>query len=253
VNRNEIATIVVFAWMSIAAHARAADVQVAVASNFAAPMQRIAAEFAHDTGHRAVIATGATGTFYAQIKNGAPFEVLLSADVATPKKLEAEGFAVPGTRFPYAVGKLVLWSPRAGYVDPAGAVLARGDFRHLAIANPKLAPYGAAAMVTLAALGLVDAVRSKLVQGDSIAQAYQFVATGNAEIGFVALSQITVPGAATVGSFWIVPGHLYSPIEQDAVLLRKGTANPAATAFCEYVKNAHAQEIIRAYGYDLAR
>lgn len=233
--------------------AEASEVQVAVAANFARPMQRIAAEFAKDTGHQAVLATGATGAFFAQIENGAPFEVLLSADRATPERLEADGFGVAGSRFTYALGTLVLWSAKPGVVDAAGAVLKKGEFRHLAIANPKVAPYGAAAMEALRSLGLFEGLRSKLVQGESIAQAYQFIATGNAELGFVALSQVAAPDAPTTGSYWIVSAHLYAPIRQDAVLLRRGERNPAARALCEYMKSVKAREVIRAYGYELSQ
>jgi molybdate transport system substrate-binding protein len=244
------------AWLVLAVllaerRAGASEVQVAVAANFAGPMQRIAAEFAKDTKHRAIVVTGATGSLYAQIRNGAPFDVLLSADAVTPKKLESDGLAVPGSRFIYAFGKLVLWSARAGFVDGAGDVLARGGFRHLAIANPKLAPYGAAAMEVIAALGLSESVRPKLVWGESIAQVAQFIETGNAELGFVALSQIAVPDQAAVGSYWLVPAKLYSSIEQDAVLLVRGATNPAARALCEYMRSAKARELIRAFGYAL--
>ncbi len=233
--------------------AEASEVQVAVAANFARPMQRIAAEFAKDTGHQAVIATGATGTLLAQVENGAPFELLLSADRATPERLEADGFGVVGSRFTYALGTLVLWSTKPGTVDAAGAVLRKGAFQHLAIANPKVAPYGAAAVEALRSLGLFETLRSKLVQGESIAQAYQFIATGNAELGFVALSQVAVPDAPTLGSYWIVPARLYAPIRQDAVLLRKGERNPAARALCEYMKSVKARDVIRAYGYELSQ
>jgi len=233
--------------------AEASEVQVAVAANFARPMQRIAAEFAKDTGHQAVIATGATGTLLAQVENGAPFELLLSADRATPERLEADGFGVVGSCFTYALGTLVLWSTKPGTVDAAGAVLRKGAFQHLAIANPKVAPYGAAAVEALRSLGLFETLRSKLVQGESIAQAYQFIATGNAELGFVALSQVAVPDAPTLGSYWIVPARLYAPIRQDAVLLRKGERNPAARALCEYMKSVKARDVIRAYGYELSQ
>jgi molybdate transport system substrate-binding protein len=222
-----------------------------VAANFAHPIQRIAEEFTKDTGHHAVIATGATGTFFAQIESGAPFEVLLAADRATPERLAADGFALAPSRFTYALGVLVLWSAKQGYVDGAGAVLHNGAFRHVAIANPKLAPYGAAAMDALASLGLLDGVRPKLVQGQSIAQAHQFVASGNAELGFVALSQVSGPDVPATGSYWIVPGRLYAPIEQQAVVLRNGASNPAAAALCEYLKGAKARDVIRSYGYEL--
>jgi molybdate transport system substrate-binding protein len=229
----------------------AAEVQVAVAANFAHPMQRIAEAFASDTGHHAVLVSGATGTFFAQIEHGAPFEVFLAADRTTPEKLAADGYAVPESRFTYASGVLVLWSARQGYVDAGGSVLSKGDFRHLAIANPKLAPYGAAAIRTLESLGLLDRLRPRLVQGESIAQALQFVASGSAEVGFVALSQVAAPDTPLAGSYWVVPSHLYGPIVQDAVLLKRGSPNPAAAALCEYLKGPTARDIIRSYGYEL--
>jgi molybdate transport system substrate-binding protein len=233
------------------AAAQANDVQVAVAANFTAPMQKIAAEFAKDTGHKAVLAFGATGKFYAQIVNGAPFEVLLAADDATPARLETEHRTVPGTRFTYAIGKLALWSAKEGVVDNQGQVLKTGDYAHLAIANPKTAPYGAAAIETLAKLNLLDRVQGKLVQGENIAQAYQFVSTGNAPLGFVALAQVYRDGRFTSGSGWIVPATLHAPIRQDAVILAKGSANPAAQALEGYLKSDKARGIIRSYGYAL--
>jgi len=233
------------------AAAQANDVQVAVAANFTAPMQKIAAEFAKDTGHKAVLAFGATGKFYAQIVNGAPFDVLLAADDETPARLETEHRTVPGTRFTYATGKLVLWSAQDGVVDNQGQVLKTGDYAHLAIANPKTAPYGAAAIETLTKLNLLDRVLGKLVQGENIAQAYQFVSTGNARLGFVALSQVYRDGRFTSGSGWIVPANLHGPIRQDAVILARGGANPAAQALEGYLKSNKAKEIIRSYGYAL--
>jgi len=231
--------------------AQADDVQVAVAANFTAPMQKIAAAFEKDTGHKAVLAFGATGKFYAQIANGAPFEVLLAADDDTPAKLEAEHRTVAGTRFTYATGKLVLWSAQEGYVDGQGQVLKTGNYAHLAIANPKTAPYGAAAVETLTRLNLYDRVQGKLVQGENIAQTHQFVSTGNAALGFVALSQVYRDGKFTSGSGWIVPANLHSPIRQDAVILARGAANPAARALADYLKSNKARDIIRSYGYAL--
>ena len=231
--------------------AQAAEVQVAVAANFAAPMQKIAAEFARDTGHQALLAFGATGKFYAQIKNGAPFQVFLAADDQTPAKLEAEGDAVPGSRFTYAIGALVLWSAKPGYVDEQGAVLKKGEFKHLAIANPKTAPYGAAAVAVLTKLGLLDAIESRFVTGENITQTYQFIETENAELGFVALSQVMIDGKLTRGSAWIVPANLHEPIRQDAVLLTSGKDQPAAKALLEYLKDAKAAAIIKSYGYAL--
>lgn len=231
--------------------AQAADVQVAVAANFTAPMQKIAAAFEQDTGNKAVLAFGATGKFYAQITNGAPFEVLLAADDDTPARLEQEKHTVPGTRFTYATGKLVLWSARENYVDGQGKVLQTGNFDHLSIANPKAAPYGAAAVETLKKLNLYERLQPKIVQGENIAQAQQFVASGNAPLGFVALSQVSKDGKFTSGSGWIVPASMHSPIRQDAVILTKGADNPAARALLDYLKSDKAKGIIRSYGYEL--
>jgi molybdate transport system substrate-binding protein len=229
--------------------AHAGQVQVAVAANFAAPMARIGQAFTDATGHTLKLSSGATGKFYAQIVTGAPFEVLLAADEATPKKLADEGHAVAASRFTYATGRLVLWSAKPGLVDGQGAVLASGRFAHLAIANPKVAPYGRAAMEVLRARGLADVLAPKLVTGESIAQAFQFVATGNAELGFVALSQVQVPGKPRIGSAWLVPQSLHAPILQDAVLLKAGEHNPAAAALLAYLKNPQARELMRAFGY----
>lgn len=228
---------------------QAGEVSVAVAANFTAPMQRIAAQFEADTGHKAVLSFGATGKFYAQIKNGAPFDVLLAADDETPARLEKEGQG--GSRTTYAIGKLVLWSKQPGLVDDRGEVLKAARFERLALADPKLAPYGAAAVEAMTRLGVLDALRPKLVQGENIAQTYQFVATGNAQLGFVALSQVWADGKLKEGSAWLVPGSLYSPIRQDAILLNKGKDNPAAAALLQYLRGAKAAGIIRAYGYDL--
>ena len=231
--------------------ASADEVQVAVAANFTAPMQKIAEAFARDTGHRAVLAFGATGKFYAQINNGAPFDVLLAADEQTPQRLEDEGQGVTGSRFTYAVGSLVLWSAREGYVDPQGRVLADGDFRHLALANPKTAPYGAAALQTLEKLGLRERLQPRFVQGENIAQTHQFVASGNAELGFIALSQVIEDGRIARGSAWRVPADQHQPIRQDALLLQRGEHNPAARALLDYLKGASAIALIRAYGYEV--
>ncbi|APQ13295.1 molybdate ABC transporter substrate-binding protein [Pseudomonas oryzihabitans] len=234
---------------ALATSVLADEVQVAVAANFSAPLKAIGETFARDTGHQLVISSGATGQLYSQIKNGAPYEVFLSADDTTPAKLEAEGAAVKGSRFTYAIGSLALWSPKTGYVDGEGAVLKRNAFTHLATANPKTAPYGLAAIQTLAKLGLTDAVQAKLVEGQSITQAYQFVATGNAELGFVALSQIYQDGKLKEGSAWIVPADLYQPIRQDAVLLAPGKDQPAAKALLAYLKGPQAAAVLTAYGY----
>lgn len=227
------------------------EVQVAVAANFAAPMQKIAAAFEQASGHKVLLSTGATGKFYVQIKNGAPFEILLAADDETPLKLEKEGAAVAGSHFTYAIGKLVLWSAKPGVVDDKGEVLKKGSFNHLAVANPKLAPYGQAAVEAMQALHLHDSLAPKLVMGENIAQTHQFVTTGNAELGFVALSQVYENGKLKSGSAWSVPASLYQPIRQDAVLLEKGKASPAADALMKYLKSEPAKAIILSYGYML--
>jgi molybdate transport system substrate-binding protein len=228
----------------------AGEVKIAVAANFIEPMKEIAASFEKDTGHKAVLSSGATGKFYAQIRNGAPFDIFLSADNETPAKLEREKLAVAGSRFTYAVGRLALWSAKTGYVDPNGDILRKQPFRHIAVASPKHAPYGAAAIETLTQLGLLSTLQSKFVQGENIGQTYQFAATGNAELGFVALSQIYRNGSVQTGSAWIVPTNLYQAIRQDAAILTHGKSNPAATALITFLKSDDARKIIRSYGYD---
>ena len=225
----------------------AADTQVAVAANFTEPAKDISDAFAKATGHRAILSFGSSGAFYTQIAHGAPFQIFLSADADRPAKAERDGLAVPGSRFTYAIGRLVLYSARPGLVDRGGGVLRRGGFAKLSIADPLAAPYGIAAVQTMTKLGLYPALSPKLVKGASITQAYQFVATGAAELGFVALSQVVdVPG----GSRWIVPNTLHAPIEQQAVLLRTGAANPAATAFVAFLRSRRVVAIIKRYGYE---
>ncbi len=231
--------------------ANADQVQVAVAANFTAPMKVIAAQFERDTGHKVQASYGATGKFYAQIQNGAPFEILLAADDETPAKLEKEGAAVAGTRFTYAIGKLVLWSAQPGLVDAKGEVLAHGNFAHLALANPKLAPYGAAAVEVLNKLKLQDALAPKFVQGENIAQTHQFVVSGAASLGFVAMSQVFEGGKLKSGSAWLIPGAMHAPIRQDALMLPRGKGKLAAEAFMAYLKSGKTQAVIRSYGYDL--
>lgn len=229
--------------------AHADTVSVAVAANFTAPMQKIAAAFEVDTGHKAELSFGATGKFYAQITHGAPFQVLLSADDTTPARLEREGKAVAHSRFTYAIGTLVLWSAQPGTVDAKGDVLKSGDFKHLAIANPKLAPYGAAALQVMEKLGVATALQPRLVQGENIAQTFQFVSTGNAQLGFVALSQVMADGTIRSGSAWQVPASLHEPIRQDAVLLMPGKDSAAASALLTYLRGSKARAIIQSYGY----
>ncbi len=231
--------------------AMAAEVNVAVAANFTAPMKQIAAEFLKDTGHSATLAFGSSGKFYAQIKNGAPFQLFFSADDNKPAQLEKDGLTVADSRFTYAVGTLVLWSAKPGLVDPRGEVLSKGSFNKIAIANPKLAPYGTAAIEVLTKQGMLTTLQPKFVQGENIAQTFQFVSTGNAELGFVALSQVMKNGKITTGSAWVVPGKLHSPIRQDAVLLATGKDNAAAKALMVYLKTEKAKAIIRSYGYEI--
>ncbi|QVL50375.1 MAG: molybdate ABC transporter substrate-binding protein [Thiocapsa sp.] len=233
------------------APALADDIQVAVAANFTAPMKEIAAAFEKETGHVVKAAYGSTGKFYAQIKNGAPFEALLSADNTTPTKLVEEGNAIAGTQFTYAVGSLVLWSSKPDFVDSDGAVLKSGDFNKVSIANPKTAPYGAAAIEVLTGLGLREEVQPKFVTGENIAQTFQFVSTGNADLGFVALSQIMEKGKVTGGSAWIIPGSMHERILQDAVVLSPGKDKPAVAALMEYLKGDEAQAIITSFGYEI--
>ncbi|WP_293605847.1 molybdate ABC transporter substrate-binding protein [Polaromonas sp. UBA4122] len=234
----------------VSASALADEVQVAVAANFTAPMKLIAAEFEKETGHQAVLSFGATGKLYAQIMNGAPFDIFLAADNERPAKLEKEGAAVAGSRFTYATGRLVLWSPKPGTVDEQGEVLKTGNFKHLAIAAPKLAPYGAAAMETLTRLGLLASLEPKLVQGESIGQTLSFISTGNAELGFVALSQVVEGGKIKTGSGWIVPAKLHSPIRQDAVLLKRASQHKAASLLLSFLKTDKAKAVIRSFGYE---
>jgi molybdate transport system substrate-binding protein len=248
VRRSALVAALVLLAAGLAARASAGETQVAVAANFTAPAKEIAAAFAAATGHRAVLSFGSSGQFYAQMAHGAPYEVFLSADADRPKKAEQEGLAAPGTRFTYAVGRLVLFSRTPGLVDPAGAVLKTGRFAHIAIADPAAAPYGAAAIQTMQKLGAYEALKPKIVQGSSITQAYQFVATGAAELGFVALSQVVnEPG----GSRWVAPAADHAPIDQQAVLLSTGRKNPAARAFLAFLKSPAAAAIIKRYGYEV--
>jgi molybdate transport system substrate-binding protein len=226
---------------------QADEIRVAVASNFRQALAAAAARFDEDSGHEVVLIPGSTGKHYAQIRNGAPFDAFFAADVERPRRLEEEGRCVAGSRFTYAVGQLVLWSPDAGMVDPEGAVLRSDRFRHLAIANPDLAPYGAAARAVLQALGLWDALAPKLVRGENIGQTFQFVISGNAELGFVARAQLEAPGYEAAGSAWQPPRELYPPIEQQAVLLKD---SPAGRAFMAFMQGEEARAIVRAYGYD---
>lgn len=245
---NKLASaLVLSAFASLPAVADTAH--IAVAANFAAPMKALNTRFEQATGHTLTLSSGSTGKFYAQIKNGAPFDVLLAADDETPARLMREGDAVRTQT--YAVGKLVLWSADAGKLDGSDALLRSGTYNKLAVANPRLAPYGAAAMQVLEKLGLAEQAKAKLVMGENIGQTHQFAASGNAEIGFVALSQVWQDGKLTGGSAWYVPATLYTPIRQDAALLKRGETNAAARALLDFLKSPEAQAVIRSYGYAL--
>jgi len=224
----------------------AEEIQIAAASNFANTIISIAQRFEINTGHKVTLIFGSTGKHYAQIKNGAPFDVFFAADIKRPELLEKEGIALAGSRFTYAIGKLVLWSPTPNYVDSSGKVLEQMEFRHLAIANPKLAPYGKAAVEILQARGIWNAIKGRTVRGENISQAFQFVNSHNAELGFVAYSQIKHPGHPSAGSWWEIPQSLYTPIEQQAVLLKQ---NKAARDFLSFIKSDESLEIIRSFGY----
>jgi molybdate transport system substrate-binding protein len=235
--------------LAVTGVAHAASATIAVAANFAEPMRALAAVLEQSTGHRLELSVGATGRLYAQIQNGAPFDAFLAADQRAPAQLEESGMSVPGSRFTYATGQLVLWSVQGGLVDAQGTILKTDRFRKLAIANPRTAPYGAAAVEVLEKLGLREALAPRLVQGESIGQTYNFAATGNADLAFVALSQVQVDGRLKGGSVWAVPPGLYTPIRQDAVLLRRGASNEAARALLALLRSPQGQALIRSFGY----
>jgi molybdate transport system substrate-binding protein len=248
--RNVLTAVLVFSALT-SSPVFAGEVNAAVASNFSAPMKQIAALFQQQSGNTVKLSFGSTGKFYAQIKGGAPFDVFFAADTATPQRLDQEGKTVDGSRFVYALGKLVLWSAQPGFVDDKGRVLRNGSYEKLAIADPKLAPYGMAAKQTLEKLAMWNSIRDKLVMGENITQAYQFVATGNAELGFVALSQVMRDGKVSAGSSWLVPPDMYKPIRQSAVLLAGAKDKAAAQAFLDFLKSDKAAAVIRSYGYAL--
>jgi molybdate transport system substrate-binding protein len=232
--------------MLTASNTLAEEIRVAVASNFAAAIKEIAKQFESNSGHKITLVFGSTGKHYAQIKHGAPFEVFFAADAKRPHLLEQEKIALPGSRFTYAIGKIVLWSPQADLVDKAAQVLNKGKYRYLALANPNLAPYGKAARQVLEKRQLWNPLRNRMVRGENIGQTFQFVKSGNAELGFVAFSQIKRPNNPIEGSYWLAPESLYDPIEQQAVLLKD---NAVARAFLDFVKKDVAMAIIRGFGY----
>jgi len=230
--------------------ARADEALVAVAANFAEAIEQLAPKFEAATGHRIVATTGSTGKLYAQIKEGAPFHVLLSADAKTPTKLAEEGAGDGSSQFTYAIGKLALWSSDKNLIGSDGTqALKAGSFQHIAIANPDLAPYGVAAQQTLEALGLWEVLQPRIVMGENIGQTHSMVATGNAELGFVALSAVKSPTKPAQGSLWVVPAELYAPIRQDAILTNAGKDNAAAKAFLDYLKSDEAHAVIESFGY----
>ncbi len=233
---------------TFAGEPEAAPISVASASNVADAIQEIASAFTRATGHEVVFSFGSTGRLYAQITQGAPFDVFLAADEERPMRLENEGYAVAGSRFTYATGRLVLWSPDKNLVDDHGAVLGSTSFRRLAMANPELAPYGAAARSVLTAMELWEGIKPRIVMGQNIAQTYQFVQSGNAELGFVAYSQLMRNGDAVTGSLWLPPPGLYPAIRQQAVALRD---TAAARAFLDYLKHEQALDIFRRFGYEM--
>jgi molybdate transport system substrate-binding protein len=231
--------------------ADAAVIRVGVAANFASTLALLAERFEQRSGHRVVLSSGSTGKLYAQIKHGAPFDLLFAADVERPRRLEEEGDGVSGTRFTYAAGRIVLWSPLPDRVDPAGKVLGEDGFNKLAIANPVTAPYGLAAQQTLQQLGVWQAVQSRIVRGENIAQTFQFVASGNADLGFVALSQVRAKNELG-GSSWEVPTDLYQPIEQQVILLRRAREPEAAEQLLAYLRDTEVREILKRFGYGAA-
>jgi len=230
-------------------HANADTINIAVASNFSQPAKEIANRFKQQTGSSVLISTGASGTLYNQIKNGAPYTLLLAADETTSQKLAEEGYALKASQFTYATGQLVLWSSQKNFVDSKGRILFTGKFHHLAIANPKIAPYGLAAQSTITKLQLENTLKDKIVQGDNIGSTYQYVASGNAELGFVALSQVYYKGKIVSGSAWIVPSELYPAIKQDAILTVSGEKSKTAQEFLNFLKTPAAKEIMSMYGY----
>ena len=246
-------TVITLALLLFGQASWSATVLVAVAANFSKPMTEIVSQFEKATGHSAKLSFGSSGKFVSQLENGGPFEVLLSADEKGPEKLEQAGLTVPNSRFVYALGKLVLWSATPNFVDDKGKILMTSNFKHLALADPKVAPYGAAAIDVLKKMKLFEKLQPMFVQGENIAQTYQFISTANAELGFLALSQVIKNGKIVGGSSWIIPDNLHAPIRQGAVLMKIGAENPAARALIDYLKSIPALAIIKKYGYDLAK
>ena len=249
-----LSTLSILIQFAIVPVVQAEQISLAVASNFINPAKALAQEFETNTGNTIKISSGSTGKLYAQIINGAPFDIFLAADVHRPALLTQSGFAVPESRFTYALGRLALWSANPELIPDDGATLLKsGTFSRLAIANPKTAPYGAAAMSILKNLGIINQVQAKLIRGENIGQTYQYIATGNAELGFTALSQIKDPANKVVGSEWLVPDQLYTPISQQAVLLMRAKESPACKSFLAFLKSSSAKDmLVKKYGYGVS-
>ena len=248
--RGPIATILVLCGL-MSSPVWAGEVSVAVASNFAAPMERLVPLFQKESGHTVKVSLGASGKLYAQIRSKAPFDVFLSADEEMPKSLMQEGLAVGGSRFVYATGRLVLWSVQPDFVDEKGAVLNKGNFNMLAIANPRFSPYGVAAKETLTKLIMWNSIQEKLAKGENVTQTYQLAATEKADLAFIALSQVMRDGKVTAGSWWLVPPEMHKPIQQSAVLLSGAKDPAAAKAFLAFLKSEKARAVMRGFGYEL--
>jgi molybdate transport system substrate-binding protein len=242
-------SIMLLSFLTLNSSTYAEEIHAAVASNFTAPMKDIVKQYEEESGNKVILSFGSSGKFFAQIQNGAPFQIFLSADESKPDALEKAGLIVTGTRFTYAIGALALWSVKPDFIDNNDARLKSGDFNKLALANPKLAPYGFAATEVLEGLGLTESTKSKWVMGENISQTYQFASTGNTDLGFVALSQIMSEGRITKGSSWIIPTDQYSPIRQDAVLLKSAENSTAAKELLNYLRSDKARSIIHSYGY----
>lgn len=242
-------SIMLLSFLTLNSSTYAEEIHAAVASNFTAPMKDIVKQYEEESGNKVILSFGSSGKFFAQIQNGAPFQIFLSADESKPDALEKAGLIVTGTRFTYAIGALALWSVKPDFIDNNDARLKSGDFNKLALANPKLAPYGVAATEVLEGLGLTESTKSKWVMGENISQTYQFASTGNTDLGFVALSQIMSEGRITKGSSWIIPTDQYSPIRQDAVLLKSAKNSTAAKELLNYLRSDKARSIIHSYGY----
>jgi molybdate transport system substrate-binding protein len=249
---NRLQTVLLWCLLAPSLPQAAAEVRVAVASNFLGPLRQIASTFEQDSGQRVIVSSGSTGKLYAQIVNGAPYDLFLAANAREPQRLEAQSLIEPGTRKTYARGVLALWAPAAAatVADDPRELLAADRSARVALANPDTAPYGAAAQAVLLAWGLQDSYRGRIIQGENVAQAYQYVASGNATFGFVALAQLQNPVQPATGRYWRIDAQLYPPIRQQMVLLKRAADNPAAQALWRYLGAAAVRARITALGYD---